>query len=329
MIRRVLLLLIFIALVAAAFAYWAVGMPYQGKSEPVFVIIEPGTPTQSMARTLASAGVIRSDWSFLMARALNPRAKLQAGEYRFQGALSTWDVYNKIARGDIFYYELRVPEGANMFDIAAQLEHLGLIKRDAFLNAARNTQLIRDIAPAAPSLEGYLFPSTYRVARHTTAQQIAREMTTQFRKVWDEVGGGGTDVNRVVTLASLVEKETAVPTERPAVASVYQNRLRIGMKLDCDPTTIYAAMLEGRYRGTIYRSDLDRDHPYNTYRRPGLPPGPIANPGRDSLRAALKPADTSFLYFVAKGDGSGAHIFTENLSDHSVAVQQYRNATAH
>jgi UPF0755 protein len=328
MIRRVLLLLILLALAGAAFAYWAVGMPYQGSSQPVFVVIEPGTPTQAMARSLARAGVIRSDWSFLVARALNPKAKLQAGEYRFEGAASTWDVFNKIARGDIFYYELRVPEGANMFDIAAQLEQMGLMKRDVFLNAARNTELIRDIAPSAPSLEGYLFPSTYRVARHTTAQQIAREMTAQFRKVWDEVGGAGGDVNRTVTLASLVEKETAVPGERPSVASVYYNRLRIGMKLDCDPTTIYAAMLEGRYRGTIYRSDLDSDHPYNTYRRPGLPPGPIANPGRESLRAALKPAQTGFLYFVAKGDGSGAHIFTENLSDHNVAVQQYRNATA-
>jgi UPF0755 protein len=329
MIRRVLLLLIFMALAAAAFAYWAVGTPFQGKPEPVFVVIEPGTPTQSMARTLANAGVIRSDWAFLVARALNPRAKLQAGEYRFSGAASTWDVYNKIARGDIFYYELRVPEGANMFDIGAQLEHIGLMKRDVFLNAARNTELIRDIAPTAPSLEGYLFPSTYRVARHTTAQQITREMTAHFRKVWDEIGGGGVDVNRTVTLASLVEKETAVPSERPAVASVYQNRLRIGMKLDCDPTTIYAAMLEGRYRGTIYRSDLESDHPYNTYRRAGLPPGPIANPGRESLKAALHPAETSFLYFVAKPDGSGAHIFTENLSDHNAAVQQYRNATVH
>ena len=327
MIRRVLLLLIVLVLAAGVFAYWAVALPHPGKAEPVFVVIEPGTPTTAMARTLASAGVIPNEWSFLVARALRPRATLQAGEYRFHGAASTWSVYDRIARGDIFYYELRVPEGANMFDIAAQLEQMGLMKRDAFLNAARNTDLIRDIAPAAPSLEGYLFPSTYRVARHTTATQITREMTAQFRKAWDEVGGGGVDVNRTVTLASLVEKETAVPSERAAVASVYHNRLRIGMKLDCDPTTIYAAMLEGRFRGTIYRSDLESDHPYNTYRRPGLPPGPIANPGRDSLKAALTPADTNFLYFVAKGDGSGAHIFTDNLSDHNAAVQQYRNAT--
>jgi UPF0755 protein len=152
-------------------------------------------------------------------------------------------------------------------------------------------------------------------------------MTDNFRKIWNELGGSG-DVNRAVTLASLVEKETGVPDERPSVASVYHNRLRLGMKLDCDPTTIYAALLEGRYRGTIHRSDLDRDHPYNTYRRPGLPPGPIANPGRESLKAALRPADTAYLYFVAKADDSGGHVFSQSLSEHNAAVQQFRHATA-
>ncbi len=328
MIRRVLLLLIAFALAGAAFLYWAVLVPHGRGQEPVFIVIEPGTPTRTMAKTLAGAGLIRSDWSFLLARALRPGAKLQAGEYRFQSNASAWEVFDKIARGDIFYYELRVPEGANMFDIAAQLEQMGLMKSGAFLNTARNNSLIADLAPSAPTLEGYLFPSTYRVARHTTAQQIAREMTNNFRKVWKELGGASEDVNRVVTLASLVEKETAVPRERSTVASVYHNRLRIGMKLDCDPTTIYAALLEGRYRGTIYRSDLDSNHPYNTYRHPGLPPGPIANPGRESLKSALHPAATSYLFFVAKGDGSGAHIFSENLSQHNVAVDQYRHATA-
>jgi UPF0755 protein len=328
MIRRVLLVLIALALAGAAFLYWAIMVPYRGSREPVFVIIEPGTSTRSMAQTLARAGVIRFDWSFLLARALNRGAKLQAGEYRFEGNASTWQVFDKIARGDIFYYELRVPEGANMFDIAGQLEQLGLMKSDVFLKAARNTDLIRDVAPSAPTLEGYLFPSMYRVARHTTAQQIAREMTNNFRKIWKELNGPSEDVNRIVTLASLVEKETAIPQERPSVASVYHNRLRIGMKLDCDPTTIYAALLEGRYRGTIYRSDLDSDNPYNTYRRPGLPPGPIANPGRESLKAALHPADTAYLYFVAKGDGTGAHVFSENLTQHNTAVGQYRHSTA-
>ncbi len=179
--------------------------------------------------------------------------------------------------------------------------------------------------PRRLRLKGISSLSTYRLVRSTTAQQIAREMTTQFRKAWEQAGGGNTDVNRLVTLASLVEKETAVPAERADVASVYTNRLKIGMKLDCDPTTIYAAMLEGRYRGTIYRSDLDSPNPYNTYRNAGLPPGPIANPGMASLRAALKPTATSYLYFVARPDGSGRHAFSETLEEHNAAVQAYRS----
>jgi UPF0755 protein len=150
-------------------------------------------------------------------------------------------------------------------------------------------------------------------------------MTGQFQKVWKDLGGPATGVNRLMTLASLVEKETAVPTERPEVASVYTNRLAMGMKLDCDPTTIYAAILEGRYRGTIYRSDLDNPNPYNTYRNVGLPPGPIANPGIASIKAALKPASTRYVYFVAKPDGSGAHVFSETLEQHNAAVRVYRN----
>jgi UPF0755 protein len=198
-----------------------------------------------------------------------------------------------------------------------------------FLKTARDPSLIRDLAPEAPTLEGYLFPSTYRVTRRTSAGQICREMTNQFRRVWTRIGGPQTDVNRYVTLASLVEKETGVPSERTTVASVYANRLAIGMKLDADPTTLYAALLEGRHRGpTIYRSDLESTHPYNTYRRPGLPPGPIANPGEASLKAALQPAKTNYLFFVARGDGSGSHIFTESLERHNAAVRDYRNAIA-
>ena len=215
-----------------------------------------------------------------------------------------------------------------MFDIAEAVEKLGIMKSAEFLKVARNPELIRDVAPNAPSLEGYLFPSTYRVTRRTTAQQIAREMTATFKRLWKEVGGGTEDVNKFVTLASLVEKETGVASERDTVASVYHNRLNIGMKMDCDPTVIYAALLEGRYRGTIYRSDLENPHPYNTYRNRGLPPGPIANPGRESLRAALRPAETKYLFFVAKGDGSGAHVFTEDLTAHNAAVRDYRNALA-
>ena len=323
--RKLLILLVLIAVLGAGGLYYSLGLPYSGYGNEAFVTIPPHTGTREIAKLLHSAGVVRSEWQFLAARALDRRSILQAGEYRFDRPLSTWDVFNKIARGDVFFYELRVPEGSNMFDIAAAVEKLGFIKKEEFLAVARDPSLIRDLAPEAPTLEGYLFPSTYHVVRHTTARQVAREMTTQFRKAGDEVGGTNTNVNRLVTLASLVEKETAVPGERPAVASVYSNRLGMGMKLDCDPTTIYAALLEGRYRGTIYRSDLESANPYNTYRSPGLPPGPIANPGLASLKAALKPAETRYIYFVAKPDGSGAHAFSETLEEHNAAVRAYRN----
>ncbi len=324
MFKRLLLLFVLVVLIAGGFTAYILMTPYAGYDKEVFVDIPPGTTTQEMARQLEDAGVIRGKWGFMLARALSMRANLQAGEYRFDRPMSVLDVYGKIARGEIFYHELRVPEGANMFDIAAKLEELGLMKNSEFLRAARNPGPIHDIAPAAPSLEGYLFPSTYRFRKRTTAEQVAREMTAQFRKVWSEVGGGAEDVNRMVTLASLVEKETGVPAERGAVASVYKNRLDIGMRLDCDPTVIYAALLENRYRGTIYRSDLDNPHPYNTYRNPGLPPGPIANPGRASLEAALRPSQTSYLYFVAKPGGSGEHLFATTLSEHDENVAAYR-----
>jgi UPF0755 protein len=328
MIRFLLVFLLLVVLAGEAALWYLAGTAYAGFDKEAFVDIPPGTSTGTMARMLADAGVVRSELSFTAARAISMGTTLQAGEYKFDRPMSAIEVLRKIARGDIFYHELRIPEGANMFDIAEALGKLGIMKPDEFLNVARTPDLIRDLAPGAPSLEGYLFPSTYRLTRRTTAQQIAREMTGTFRRVWAELAKGAPKVNEMVTLASLVEKETGVPAERDTVASVYHNRLDIGMKLDCDPTVIYAALLDGRYRGKIYKSDLENPHPYNTYRNRGLPPGPIANPGRESLRAALNPAPTSYLYFVAKGDGSGGHVFTENLSAHNAAVRDYRNATA-
>lgn len=324
--RKIFMVLVLLALVGAGVMFYALLTPYAAFDKEAFVVVKSGTSTQAMASQLTNAGVIRNTWSFMLARAANRSGVLQAGEYHFARPHTTWEVFRKIARGEVFFHELTIPEGSNMFDIAASLDKLGFVEKDEFLRVARSPALIRDIAPGAPTLEGYLFPSTYRLTRSTTAEQIARQMTGSFRKVWQELRTGAADVNRIVTLASLVEKETAVPEERPEVAAVYQNRLNIGMKLDCDPTTIYAALLQGRYRGTIYRSDLDSDHPYNTYRNPGLPPGPIANPGRDSLRAAMNPARVDFLYFVAKPNGRGAHVFSRTLAEHNSAVQQYRNA---
>jgi len=308
---------------AAGFVAFRLMAPYQGFQGEIFVEFPRGTSTEAMGTLLANAGILRSRWDFLAARAVKRGRVLQAGEYRFDRAASPLEVVDRIARGDVFYYTLVAPEGKNMFDLAQLAAQLGLFTSDAFLTVARSPAMIRDLDPSAPSLEGYLFPNTYKLGRHTTAEALCRMMTGKFREVWRGLGGGG-GVHAAVTLASMVEREAKLPEERPLIAAVFANRLRIGMKLDCDPTTVYAALLEGRYRGTIYRSDLDSANPYNTYRHAGLPPGPIANPGLDSLRAAMHPAESDALYFVARPDGSGGHTFSSDLASHNAATERYR-----
>ena len=324
---RSFLLLLLLVVAAGALLYFSLGQEYQGFANSVILEFPKGTTSSGMATQLANTGVIRVPWQFLLARALHPGAKLQAGEYQFSRPASVWTVFDRIARGDVFFYEVTVPEGSNIFDIAQNVNQLGFLHAADFIRAARDPSLIRDLAPSAPTLEGYLFPSTYRVTRSTTVHQLVRMMTDLFRKKWQEVQPAGEklNVNDTVTLASLVEKETAVPEERPTVASVYANRLRVGMALDCDPTTIYAALLEDRYRGVIHKSDLASANEYNTYRHPGLPPGPIANPGIASLKAALVPAQTNYFYFVARPDGSGGHHFSATMAEHERAVVEYRN----
>ncbi|MBZ5726456.1 MAG: endolytic transglycosylase MltG [Acidobacteriia bacterium] len=321
--RRLLARLLAVAaLVACAYAF-RVLRPYRGFQGEVFVDIPHGTSSGQMADLLAASGVVRSRWDFLLARLTGRGRVLQAGEYRFDHAASAAEVRARIARGDIFYYELVAPEGWNMFDIGAACDKLGVFPASGFVAAARSPALIRDLDPAAPSLEGYLFPNTYRLGRNTTPEGLCRMMTEKFREVWRALDSSAS-VHDTVTVASLVEKEGKLAEERPRIAAVFENRLRIGMKLDCDPTTIYAALLEDRYRGTIYRSDLDSEAPYNTYRHAGLPPGPIANPGRASLEAALHPAASGALYFVLRPDGSGAHEFSNNIAAHEAATEKYR-----
>jgi UPF0755 protein len=327
--RRLILAVVILGVIASALGYFSLGASYEGFSNQVILDFPKGTSTQAMADQLADAGVIRFAWQFLLLRALRPGARLEAGEYLFSRADSPRGVYSRIVRGDVFFYEFSVPEGSNMFDIAASLSRFEFMKPERFLRAARNPALVHDLAPGAPTLEGYLFPSTYRITRATTEQQLCVMMTGEFRKHWRELQPVVAQVNELVTLASLVEKETSVPDERPIVASVYANRLRKGMSLDCDPTTIYAALLEQRYRGAIYRSDLNSANAYNTYKHAGMPPGPIANPGIAALKAALVPADTDYLFFVAKADGSGGHKFSRTIEEHNLAVQQYRRATNH
>ncbi len=310
---------------AAGWCGWRVTRPYQAFGGDVFVEFPRGTGSRALAAALAEAGVVRSQWDFLLVRAFLPGRVLRAGEYRFNRPASPLEVFDRIARGDVFYYTLVVPEGKNMFDIAAGGANLGLFAAPKFLEAARDPSLIRDLDPDAPTLEGYLFPSTYRLGRHTTPAALCRMMTARFRDAWGSLNAAAS-VHRTVTLASLVEKESKLPAERPRIAAVFANRLRLGMTLDCDPSTIYAALVEQRYRGTIHRSDLDSDNPYNTYRHAGLPPGPIANPGLDAIRAVLAPAETDALYFVLRPDGSGAHQFSRNMAEHLAAVALYRRA---
>jgi len=297
----------------AGAALYSLQSPYRGFDGEVFLQFPKGSGTRTIAQKVTDAGVVRYAWQFWLARAIHPRTTLQAGEYRFDRPASVDDVFRRLGRGDVFYFSFTVPEGSNMFDIARLLESEGIMSGRDFLNAAKN-------------LEGFLFPSTYRVGHFTTPAALCEMMTAQFHKEWKKLmPDPAADMVKTVTLASMIEKETSVAAERSKVASVFQNRLRIGMTLDCDPTVIYAALLADRYRGVIHRSDLDNVNPYNTYRHAGLPPGPIANPGASSLAAALHPAETDYLYFVAKPEGGG-HVFSSSLASHNKAVGSYRHA---
>jgi UPF0755 protein len=236
-------------------------------------------------------------------------------------------VYNRIARGDVFTKAVTIPEGATVFDIGARLEAAGLGTKQGFVDAqASEVRLVTDMDPAATSLEGYLFPDTYYLVRKASPAQICAAMVRRFRTVAGQLGLKE-NVHRVVTLASLVERETAVDAERPLVASVFENRLAKKMPLMTDPSVIYGLQVEGLWRGAIYESDLKRNTPYNTYLHAGLPPGPVANPGMRSLRAAMEPARTDYLYFVAAGANAQGHsLFSSTIEEHEHNVAGYRHA---
>jgi UPF0755 protein len=304
---------------------WLILAPF-GPSTETFVEVEPGSSGARIAKQLENSGVIRTHFAFDALR-IWKRGTLRAGEYRFDHPASAAEVYARIARGDVFTRTVTIPEGSNLFDIAARLEQAGFGPRGDFLAAAaRQTNLVADLDPQAASLEGYLFPDTYHLSRKATPEQICASMVRQFRSEAAQLGLKQ-NVHTVVTLASLVECETAVDTERPLVASVLNNRLAAGMPLMTDPAVIYGLELENRWRGTIYQSDLARDTAYNTYLHKGLPPGPIANPGARSLRAAMQPATTDFLYFVAAGANPQGHsLFSRSLEEQNRNVAGYRNA---
>ena len=318
----------FLLLLAAGAAYWLVFVPF-GPAKEMYVELTPGSSTARIGRQLEAAGVVRSRYAFDLMR-LWKRGPLRAGEYMFDHPAPVTQVYARIVRGDVYAKAVTIPEGANSFEIAARLEQAGYGPQQDFLDAvakqAGQAGLVADLDPEALSLEGYLFPDTYHFGRNATPAQICAIMVRRFRAVASQLGLKG-NVHRVVTLASLVERETALDSERPLVASVFENRLAKKMPLMTDPSVIYGLELAGHWRGAIHESDLKFDTPYNTYLHTGLPPGPVANPGMRSLRAAMTPAQTDYLYFVAAGaDPQGGSRFSSTLEEHARDVAGYRHA---
>lgn len=330
--RRLIILVVVVAAIAAAIAgfyYARVDEKYQGYDAPEqFVEIPSGAGSQAIGRALVRAGVVRDDWTFRLALHLTGTGRqLKAGEYRFAGPMSAKDVARKLARGEVFLRPVTFREGLTVREMSRLFESRGLGTAESFQQSAADPTAIRELDPAAPDLEGYLFPETYNLPRNASASTLVSEMTGRFLTVFDEAmrreaEAQGLTVRQAVTLASLVEKETAKPEERPIVAAVYRNRLRIGMGLQCDPTVIYALEKAGLYTGNLTRKDLQFDSPYNTYKYAGLPPGPIASPGRASLEAALKPAQVDYLYFVSRNDGS--HVFATTLTEHNRNVREWQ-----
>jgi len=315
-------LLLLILLGAAATGY-VIYTPY-GPSSEAFVDIATGTGSQAIAAEMQHNGIVRNKYIFYLYHLLKG-GTLKAGEYRFDHPATMPDVYARLVHGDVYTRTLTIPEGYNIFDIAQAIQDAGLGTREAFLAAARqHTELISawtsdDDHPA--SLEGFLFPDTYSFSRHATPLQILTAMTRRFHREAVALGLSG-NIDRTVIMASLVEREVSQDSERPLVAGVFRNRLAKNMPLATDPTVIYAALLENRWRGTIYASDLQSPSPYNTYKHTGLPPGPICNPGAAALRAAISPARTDYLYFVS--DASGHSRFAVSLEEHNKNVQSYR-----
>ncbi len=324
-----LVVLLLFASGAAALIYIRVREPYRGYQDAEqFVDLPSGSGSAAIGQRLVAAGVVRDVPTFRTALYLSGQGRhLKAGEYRFDHAMTPFEVIDKIARGDVYVITVTFPEGLTVAEMSKIFESHGLGTAASFVEAAKNGALVHDLEPAAKDLEGYLFPETYLLSRHSDAGKLITLMVSRFEHVFtpelrQAAAARGLTVRQAVTLASIVEKETARADERPLVAAVYTTRLRIGMPLQCDPTVIYALTRRGGYSGNIHKDDLSIDSPYNTYRYPGLPPGPIASPGRASLEAAVHPADADYLYFVSRNDGS--HEFARTLDEHNRNVQKYQ-----
>jgi UPF0755 protein len=353
-VRKIFGFILIAVLAFAGWLAWALLTPVEPPAK-AFVMLRPGYSTRRIASELKSAGVIRSEEAFVLWHDFHHRRSLKAGEYLFEKPANIIDLQKRLRRGDVYFHTVVVPEGFTMFDIARAIEAAGLGPAEDFLKVAQSdTALVADLAPNAPSLEGYLFPDTYEFSRMQTMQDMAAAMVRQFRQVAHQIGliqvpeGGATappdsphmgveihvgfrdpnaapnDLERTVITASIIEKETAVADERPLVASVYYNRLAKKIALAADPSIIYAELLAGTYAGALHHDDMRFDSPYNTYKHTGLPPGPIGNPGKSALEAAMHPAQSHYYYFVA--DAQGHHRFARTIEEHNKNVDAYRRA---
>ena len=321
--RAFFTLLLLAVLGVGGWLAWALLTPVTPSSQ-TFVLLRPGYTTRRIARELKAAGVIRSADAFVLWHYVHHKRSLKAGEYLFDKIANSRDVHDRLVRGDIYVHTVVVPEGFNMFDIAQAIQDAGLGTSQQFLEVAKSdTSLISDLVPEAKSLEGFLFPNTYEFTRTESMHDMAAAMVKQFRQVATQIGLT-TDVHQTVTMASIIEKETSAPEERPLVASVYYNRLSKNIALQADPSVIYGELLEGTYTGALHHQDMQVNSAYNTYRHPGLPPGPIANPGKTSLEAALHPATSDYFYFVSNGNGH--HNFAHSLEEHNRNVAKLRKA---
>ena len=330
--KKFLLFILLLGCIGAGIAGWGyykLDAPYRGFTEgEVFVEIPQGAGVSGIASRLAAAGVVSNALVFrIAARLSGDERKLQAGEYRFAEAATPSEIIARLARGDVYAHLVTFREGLTMFEMADVFAASGMGTAAEFLTEARNASRIKEFDPRASSLEGYLFPDTYKMPRAAGAKGTVDAMVAGFLRVFDanlraEAAARGLSTHEAVTIASIVERETGQTQERPLVSAVYQNRLRINMPLQCDPTVIYALQLARRWNGNLTREHLQLNSPYNTYRNPGLPPGPIASPGRASLEATVRPDAAPYLYFVSRNDGT--HVFASTLAEHNRNVQQWQ-----
>jgi len=331
---RIGLLFALLAVAVAVYLYRELEYPAgPPRGEDVTVFFPFGTSTNDIFRRLDAEGVVRPAWlAEAYYRVARSATALEAGEYRFARPTPLSDVIARMARGDVVRHVIVVPEGLTAEETFELFWSRSISRPEAFRHALVNPQLLTSIARGAPDLEGFLFPDTYVVTRSTSARQIVETMLANFRRHFTpemraSAQAIGLSERQAVILASIVQKETSLDRELPLIAGVYWNRLRHGMRLQADPTVAYALKRDGKWTGTLYRSDYGYESPFNTYLAAGLPPGPICNPGEDALRAAVAPARTEFLYFVA--DGTGGHTFSRTFQEHLDAISARRAPADH